>query len=331
MYENGDSFRHHVDLERYGINPTIGIMAGPDTRIDLSYEYLHDRRTTTAAFRHAADGALTVDEPLDGFDKTFFGDPDKSHAKADVHQAKFGIEHRFAEGLTLRNRTLFGDYDKFYQNVFPNRAANGAGTVALSAYNDATERQNLFTQTDLIWENRLAGIDQTILFGFELGRQKSRQRRQNGFFQPGDSGSLTVPLSDPTIDANLIFYPFNVGRLMSSDDVDRRMHADQFHQRQGQRRGGLRPGPDQAVADVRDRRRPALRPVRTGHHQPQQWRWNLVGPTISGRRASGWSSSRLKICRSTPATRAPTCRNRATSSAASTDDRSPEAGALRQL
>ena len=104
----------------------------------------------TAAFRHDPDGnALTVDEPLDRFDKTFFGDPDKSHAKA-FTEAKFGIEHRFAEGLTLRNRTLFGDYDKFYQNVFPNRAANGAGTVALSAYNDATERQNLFTQTDLI-------------------------------------------------------------------------------------------------------------------------------------------------------------------------------------
>jgi catecholate siderophore receptor len=212
MYENGDSFRHHVDLERYGINPTIGVMAGPDTRIDLSYEYFHDRRTTDRGVPSRSDGnALTVDEPLEGFDKTFFGDPDKSHAKADVHLAKFGIEHRLAEGLTLRNRTLFGDYDKFYQNVFPNGAANGAGTVALSAYNDATERQNLITQTDLIWENHLAGIDQTILFGFELGRQKSRQRRLNGFFQPGDSGSLTVPLSDPTVDANLIFYPFNTG------------------------------------------------------------------------------------------------------------------------
>ena len=211
MYENGDSFRRHVDLERYGINPTVGIIAGPDTRIDLSYEYLHDRRTTDRGVPSRSDGnALTVDEPLEGFDKTFFGDPDKSHAKADVHLAKFGIEHRFAEGLTLRNRTLFGDYDKFYQNVFPNGAANGAGTVALSAYNDATERQNLFTQTDLIWENRLAGIEQTILFGFELGRQKSKQRRRNGFFQPGDTGSLIVPLSDPTIDANVIFHPFNV-------------------------------------------------------------------------------------------------------------------------
>jgi catecholate siderophore receptor len=210
MYENGDSFRHHVDLERFGINPTVGIMAGPDTRIDLSYEYLHDRRTTDRGVPSLSDGnVLTVDEPLEGFDKTFFGDPDKSDAKANIHLAKFGIEHRFAEGLTLRNRTLFGDYDKFYQNIFPNGAANGAGTVALSAYNDATERQNLFTQTDLIWENRLAGVEQTLLIGFELGQQKSKQRRQNGFFQPSNGTTLVVPLSDPTIDANIIFRPLN--------------------------------------------------------------------------------------------------------------------------
>ena len=213
MYENGDSFRRHVDLERYAINPTVGIQGGPDTRIPLSSEYLHAPRTPDRGVpSDARSGAGTIDnpiEPLDGFDKTFFGDPDKSFAKADVHVATFGIEHRFAEGLTLRNRTFYGDYDKFYQNIFPNSAANGGGTVTLSAYNDSTERQNLFSQTDLIWENRLAGIEQTLLIGFEVGRQKSRQRRRNGFFQPSDSTSLVVPLADPTIDADIIFRPLN--------------------------------------------------------------------------------------------------------------------------
>jgi len=210
MYENGDSFRHHVDLKRYGINPTVGIQAGENTRIDLSYEYFHDRRTSDRGVPSVTDGnPLTVDEPIEGFDKTFFGDPDKSYAKADVNVFSFAIEHEFAEGLTLRNRAMFGDYDKFYQNIFPNSAANGGGTVTLSAYNDATERQNLITQTDLIWENRLGGIDQTLLFGFELGQQKSKQRRRNGFFQPSNSTSLVVPLSDPTIDANVIFRPLN--------------------------------------------------------------------------------------------------------------------------
>jgi len=213
MYENGDSFRHHVDLTRYGINPTIGIQAGENTRIDLSYEYFHDRRTADRGVpSDARDGAGTVEnpiEPLDGFDKAFFGDPNKSYAKADVNIFTFAIEHEFGEGLTLRNRSIFGDYDKFYQNVFPNSAAGAAETVQLAAYNDKTDRRNLISQTDLIWANQIAGIEQTILVGFEVGQQKSRQRRLNGFFQPGDSGSLTVPLSDPTIDADVIFYPFN--------------------------------------------------------------------------------------------------------------------------
>ena len=89
VYENGDSFRHHVDLERYAVNPAVGVKVGSDTRIDLSYEYFHDRRTADRGV--PADG----NEPLKGFDSIFFGDPDKSFAKADVHVGTLAIEHRF--------------------------------------------------------------------------------------------------------------------------------------------------------------------------------------------------------------------------------------------
>src|SRR6185369_2040906 len=104
LYEDGDSFRHHVDLKRYGINPTAAILLGPDTRLDLSYEYFHDRRT--------ADRGLPSDggEPLRGFTHSFFGDPDQSFARANVNLASVAIEHRFGDGLTLKNRTMFGDY-----------------------------------------------------------------------------------------------------------------------------------------------------------------------------------------------------------------------------
>src|SRR5262245_57083689 len=108
VYEDGDSFRRHVDLKRYGINPTAAVLVGADTRVDLSYEYFHDRRTADRGV--PADGA----EPIRGHTKTFFGDPDISLARANVNLATFAVEHRFTEGLTLRNRTMFGDYDKFY-------------------------------------------------------------------------------------------------------------------------------------------------------------------------------------------------------------------------
>src|SRR4029078_8534003 len=111
-------------------------------------------------------------------------------------------EHRFAEGLTLKNRTMFGDYDKFYQNIFANSTA-ASGTVALGAYNNRNDRRNLFSQTDLVWENKLAGIDQTLLVGFEVGRERSRNLRNTGSFPDGN----LVPISDPTVDANVIFAP----------------------------------------------------------------------------------------------------------------------------
>ena len=217
LYEDGDSFRRHVDLKRFAINPTLGIMAGPKTRVDLSYEFLHDRRT-------ADRGVVSKDgKPIAGFDRTFFGDPDNSRVKADVHLASLAVEHRFSEGLTLRNHTLAGDYDKFYQNIFGNGLSakdlanpSEVGTqVVMNAYNNDTQRRNLFSQTDLIWENRLAGIDQTLLVGFEVGRQTSRNRRKTGSFAGGDN---RFELSDPTIDALITFVP-------SGSDANNRTRA----------------------------------------------------------------------------------------------------------
>jgi catecholate siderophore receptor len=199
MYEDGDSFRRHVDLKRYGINPTAAVLIGPDTRIDFGYEYFHDRRTADRGV--PADG----DEPIKGFTKTFFGDPDVSFARVNANVATLAVEHRFAEGLTLRNRTMFGDYKKFYQNVFANSAvltptATLPERVRLAGYNNRNNRRNLFSQTDLIWENRLGGIDQTLLFGFEVGREKSRNVRNTATISgTGILADGSVPLTDPTV------------------------------------------------------------------------------------------------------------------------------------
>ena len=206
VYENGESFRRQVELERYGVNPVLGAAFG-DTRIDLSYEYFHDRRT--------ADRGVPafLGRPLRDFDRTFFGDPEQSFARVDAHVVSLAVEHRFSDTVILRNRTSYGDYDKFYQNIFPG-AVNAAGTqVALSAYNDTLDRQNLFSQTDLVLDGDLGGLSHTLLLGFEIGKQDSVSRRRNGFFtsaaNPAGVGSINVPLTDPTIDASVIFLPVN--------------------------------------------------------------------------------------------------------------------------
>jgi catecholate siderophore receptor len=202
VYEEGESFRRGVELERYGINPTVGGTFG-DTRIDLSYEYFHDRRTADRGIPSFAG------RPLEGYDRTFLGDPDRSFARVDAHIVSLAAEHRFSDALTLRNRTSYGDYDKFYQNIFPG-AVNALGTtVSLSAYNDTLKRRNLFSQTDLVAEGDFAGLSHTLLLGFEIGRQDTLAQRRNGFFQPADTASIQVPLTAPTVSRTIIYRGVN--------------------------------------------------------------------------------------------------------------------------
>jgi catecholate siderophore receptor len=209
VFEESDSFRRHVELKRHGINPTAALAIGQNTRIDLSYEFFHDRRTADRGV--PANGG----EPLRGHTRDFFGDPGKSFARANVNLATLSVEHHFAEGLTLKNRTMFGDYRKFYQNIYPNSFNPVTGRVALSGYNNRNDRKNLFSQTDLVWDKRLGGIDQTLLLGFEVGHERSRNKRLTATFISPSS----VPVVDPTVDATVIFSPL-------TSDADNRVTAD---------------------------------------------------------------------------------------------------------
>ena len=76
MYENSDSFRDFVNLERYGIAPALTIAATKATRISLDYEHFHDGRV--------ADRGIPSfnGRPADTDISTFFGNPDDSHVKA---------------------------------------------------------------------------------------------------------------------------------------------------------------------------------------------------------------------------------------------------------
>ncbi|HWU92384.1 MAG TPA: TonB-dependent siderophore receptor [Sphingomicrobium sp.] len=213
LYEDGDSFRRKVHVKRYGLNPTAAIVSG-NTRIDLSYEHFHDRRTADRGV--PADG----DEPIRGFTRTFFGDPDVSYALADVDLATLSAEHDFGGGLKLRNHTLLGDYRKFYQNVYGSRFDPASGQVTLSGYNNRNNRTNLFSQTDLVWDSHIGGIEQSLLLGFEVGHQKSRNLRMTAIFPLDEDGNPlnSVPIADPTVDSGVTFAP-------SQSDADNRVKA----------------------------------------------------------------------------------------------------------
>jgi len=197
MFESSDSFRQHVYLRRYGINPTVTITPGTQTRIVLGYEYFHDRRTADRgipSFR-----GRPVDIPI----STFFGNPSDSYARASVNLGSALITHQTGQ-LNIRNRTLFGDYDRGYQNYVAGGVTADKTQAALSAYNNATKRHNIFNQTDLTYLLSTGRVKHTLLGGAELGRQASDNFRQTGFFN-NTSTSVFVPLADPAISTPVTF------------------------------------------------------------------------------------------------------------------------------
>jgi catecholate siderophore receptor len=189
MFENSGSFRNAVETVRGAFNPTITIQPSERTQMTASYEYLRDRRV--------ADRGITSYQgrPADLPIETYFGDPAQSHVRADVHIASAGIEHR-AGRILLRNRTQVADYGRFYQNFVPGAANADATLVSLTAYNNATDRLNVFNQTDATLSARTGAVTHTLLAGAEFGRQVTDNFRKSGFFND-TAPSLQVPFSAP--------------------------------------------------------------------------------------------------------------------------------------
>lgn len=199
LYENSGSFRRFVDLERYGINPTLTILPSNQTRITVGFEHFHDGRT--------ADRGITSFQgrPADVPRDTFYGDPDNSRVRATVDLLSGLVDHQVGK-LNIRNRTLFGDYDRFYQNYVPG-AVNAAKTlVTITAYNNATARRNSFNQTDLTFIASTGRIRHTLVGGFELGRQRTNNLRNTGFFN-NTSTSVQAPYDNPVVSTPITFRP----------------------------------------------------------------------------------------------------------------------------
>ena len=188
-YEAFDNHRQQFGGHFFGVTPTLGARLGDDTTFTATYEYAEDRRTTDRGVPSRGG------RPLTGYDETFFGSVTANPSEVTAHLAHARIDHRFNDSLSANLTLHYGWYDKFYSNVYPNGAVSGANTVTLAAYNNATRRENLIGQGNLVWKGSTGGVGHTLLLGFEAGDQSTFNARRNGVFV----GSPTVPLADTIV------------------------------------------------------------------------------------------------------------------------------------
>jgi catecholate siderophore receptor len=182
VVEDSESYRDGVEVQRHGINPTFTFRPGENTRIVLGAEYfkdehIGDRGVPSQTSRTGTTANLRNRPYRIGDYDTFFGNARLSPNETETVAFNTLIEHSFDNGLTVRNRTRYADYDKFYQNVYARGPVSLTGTVQFGAYRDETDRENLINQTDVLYTLKLGGIEHKLLAGMELGKQDTDNMR----------------------------------------------------------------------------------------------------------------------------------------------------------
>ena len=194
VYEDGANHRQVFGLERWAINPTLGFDLGGKGDLVIGYEHATDDRTVDRGVPSSGG------RPVAGYRDTFFGDADLNRSAFNADLLSLAADYAVTDTLTLRHRSRYGDFDKLYTNVFPVSVVDAAGRFNIEAYADATQRENLFSQTDLVWETQTGSIGHVLLGGVEFGRQTSTSQRINGVFATPVGGTTlrtSVAITDP--------------------------------------------------------------------------------------------------------------------------------------
>jgi catecholate siderophore receptor len=246
FYEGSDTFRDNGKLERYGINPTVTLKPNDDTRIRLSYEFFHDFRLADRGNpSQGIFGGATRFNPTAPFAPagnlcTFFGSPFYNYAHVEVQTGMAVIEHDFGGGLTAKNSSLYADYNRGYSNVYPGGTGGGPGggavtpdqtQLSLNAYQNTTNRENAFNQTDFVYKTATGPLLHTVAFGTEFGRQTGISLRNSGIFlNNGNAAFDVVNPFNPTWFGPVAFnhipsdanskYRLNVGSGYAQDQIE---------------------------------------------------------------------------------------------------------------
>lgn len=205
FYEHLDGHRQFADGERYAFNPYVAFDLG-DWKAGLSYEYVDDDRV-------ADRGVPSIGGvPLEGQRDTFYGVPGINRSGFKAHIAKFRLDGKLAANLDWSTTLLYGDYDKYYANVFPNSSVRLSDrTIELDGYRDDTDRRNFLVQTNLVWDFALGGTANKVLFGLEYGDQKTSNGRLVSATRPRiNVDSFTMPSFG---------FPFTIVSRATTSDV----------------------------------------------------------------------------------------------------------------
>lgn len=174
-FEELNNHRDFFDGTRYGINPTFAMELSPDTRLDLSYEFLKDDRFIDRGIPTDSNGA-----PISSLRNVVFGDSELNEANFEAHVLRAIVTHEINDSWTGRAAISYGNYDKRYENYYAKNGSD-ANSVVIDGYVDGTQRERIGLNADLVGELQTGDIGHTLLLGAEyISNQNDNFRNQDG-------------------------------------------------------------------------------------------------------------------------------------------------------
>jgi catecholate siderophore receptor len=186
VYENSDSFRDHVDLNRYGLTPTFTIAPSDRTKVTLRYEYLDDSRVADRASRPTRARRLTSPPQRSTATRTSATSERRQHR---IGHGRTPVQRLHASEQHIA-RELRPRLSEFVARRRHRRQETGGATYA---YNNATGSHQP-VQSDGCHHDRHDGLSwrHTVLAGAEFGHQLTDNFRNTGFFN-NTATSILVP------------------------------------------------------------------------------------------------------------------------------------------
>ena len=214
MFEDTGTYRDFIDIRRYGVNPTMTFLLGPETTLRLSYEFFSDNRIPDRGIPSQNGRAWRYRENT----SRLFGAPFISSGYTDANIFNAQFDHTFETGVLMRSQTRIADYKKFHQNAFPNSPVSEDETsVILRTYASQTDRTNYFNQTDFTYKFLTGPVAHTVVTGIEAGYQTGIDFRRDGFWNTTGTRDLSVNPFSPTTSIGATYRNIASGRNNTYD------------------------------------------------------------------------------------------------------------------
>lgn len=186
--EGGDTFRDHVETERYGIAPVVTWQLNDTTRLTFEGDFMRNNAPLDRGLTHYAGQRGTASRD------TFFGEKDAGKLHNDNNMLQVRFEHMLNDDWTLAGGTQWLDGTLQGNAVEGNGIAADGRTLGRNFNYRKLEWTDRDTQLNLTGHFSTGGFEHTLLTGIEYEDYQYQSIIQRS---AAGAGAYPIDIFDP--------------------------------------------------------------------------------------------------------------------------------------